>query len=211
MQVVVGSSPISSRQSAAPADIRALVAEIRACRACAGLMAPEPRPVVRLHPDARILVVGQAPGVRVHACGVPFADASGDRLREWMGIGEEVFYDARRVAVAPAGFCFPGLSPTGADLPPRPECAPLWRARVDAALPHLRLTLLVGAHAQRIGLGCSCRASMTETVRDFAALLPQKCPLPHPSWRNTGWIKKNPWFEKNLLPALRARVAEALS
>lgn len=190
--------------------IRDLVAEIRACRACAGRMEPEPRPVVRLHPDARILVVGQAPGVRVHAAGAPFVDASGDRLRDWMGVDESVFYDPERVAIAPAGFCFPGLTPNGADRPPRRECAPLWQARIVEALKEVRLTLLVGGYAHRIHLGARAQAGVTETVRDFAAHLPTHFPLPHPSWRNTGWIKTNPWFEADLLPVLRARVAAAL-
>lgn len=190
--------------------VRALTADIRACRACAGLMAPEPRPVVRLHPAARILVVGQAPGVRVHATGAPFSDASGDRLREWMGVGEDVFYDPARVAVAPAGFCFPGHDRAGGDLPPRPECAVRWRGRVDAVLPRIRLTLLIGSAAQRIGLGGAAKG-MTETVADYVRFLPEKLPLPHPSWRNTGWLKKNPWFESDLLPALRKAVAAALA
>jgi uracil-DNA glycosylase len=192
------------------ARVRALVTEIRACRACAGAMEPEPRPVVRLHPDARILVVGQAPGVRVHAVGAPFVDASGERLRSWMGVGEALFYDARRVAIAPVGFCFPGLDAKGGDLPPRPECAPLWRARVAAALPRVALTLLVGVHAHRIGLGGRAEAGMAATVRSFAAFLPRLFPLPHPSWRNAGWIKRNPWFDCELIPALRAAVADAL-
>lgn len=196
-----------------PAELeaaRALTAEIRACRACAGLMPLEPRPVVRLHPGARILVTGQAPGVRVRATGAPFSDASGDRLREWMGIGEGIFYDPALVAVAPAGFCFPGHDSAGGDLPPRPECAARWRSKVNAVLPRLRLTLLVGAAAQRIGLGGDARG-MTGTVADFARFLPEKLPLPHPSWRNTGWLKKNPWFETDLIPALRRAVASALA
>ncbi len=213
--MVRSSAPAVQNARASPdaqlARVRALVAEIRACRVCAEHMAPEPRPVVRLHPDATIMIVGQAPGVRVHACGVPFADASGDRLRAWMGVGEEVFYDSSRVAIAPAGFCFPGLGPAGADLPPRRECAPLWRERINAVLPRIRLTLLVGAHAQRIGLGARARASMTETVADFSTYLPKRIPLPHPSWRNTGWMKRHPWFETDLIPELRARVADALA
>ncbi len=205
--MAAASSPLADRELDA---VRALTADIRACRACAGLMTPEPRPVVRLHPDARILVVGQAPGVRVHATGAPFSDASGDRLRDWMGVGEEIFYDPSRVAVAPAGMCFPGHDAAGGDLPPRPECALRWRAKIDAVLPRIRLTLLVGSAAQRIGLGAAAK-SMTETVADFASLLPRIVPLPHPSWRNTGWIKRHPWFETDLLPALREAVAGALA
>ncbi len=209
-RVALKDSPL--RSSAEELDrARALVAEIRACRACADVLPHEPRPVVRLHPESRILVVGQAPGVRVNAVGAPFVDASGERLRAWMDVGEEVFYDSRRVAIAPAGFCFPGLSPAGADLPPRPECAGLWRARIAAVLPRIRLTLLVGASAQRIGLVGRMHDSMTETVRDFRSCLPHHLPLPHPSWRNTGWIKANPWFQTELLPALRTAVADALA
>ena len=191
--------------------VRQLVADIRGCRVCADRMEPEPRPVVRLDPNARILVIGQAPGVRVHAVGAPFVDASGDRLRAWMGIGEEVFYDPERIASAPAGFCFPGLTSAGADRPPRRECAPLWQARVRDILPRLRLTLLVGGHAHRLRLGTAASRGVTETVRDYASVLPEAFPLPHPSWRNTGWINANPWFERELLPDLRARVADALA
>lgn len=196
--------------SEADARLRALVAEIRACRVCAEKMEPEPRPVVRLHSAARILVVGQAPGVRVHAVGAPFVDASGDRLREWMGIDEAVFYDPAQVAIAPAGFCFPGLDAKGGDRPPRKECAPLWQDRVRSVLGQVRLTLLVGGYAHRIHIGAQAK-NVTETVRGFHAHLPGVAPLPHPSWRNTGWIKKHPWFETDLLPALRAAVSRALA
>lgn len=207
-------SAVVARRSGLDA-VRALTAEIRACRACAGAMAHEPRPVVRLHPEARILVVGQAPGVRVHASGAPFSDASGERLRDWMGVGEDVFYDVARVAVAPAAFCFPGHDSAGGDLPPQPECAARWRSKVDAVLPQIRLTLLIGAAAQRIGLKNEkqrpATSGMTETVADYARFLPSKLPLPHPSWRNTGWLKRNPWFETDLLPTLRKAVAAALA
>ncbi|MGD2134215.1 MAG: uracil-DNA glycosylase family protein [Maricaulaceae bacterium] len=191
-------------------DVRALVADIRACRTCAGKMEPEPRPVVRLHPGARILVIGQAPGVRVHAVGAPFVDPSGERLRDWMGIDEGVFYDPARVAVAPAGFCFPGLTPGGADRPPRRECAPQWQHRVHDALPGIVLTLLVGGYGHKIGLGERAAGGVTETVRRFAEFAPRVIPLPHPSWRNSAWLKKHRWFETDLLPVLRAAVADAL-
>jgi len=193
------------------ARMRALVADIRNCRVCADKMDVEPRPVVRLHPGARVIVIGQAPGVRVHAVGAPFVDASGDRLRHWMGIDETVFYDPECVAVVPAGFCFPGLTPDGSDRPPRKECARLWQARVRASLPRATLTLLVGAYAHRLYLAPEQRRNVTETVRGFAEHLPDAVPLPHPSWRNSGWIKKNPWFEIELLPQLRAAVSHALA
>lgn len=202
---------LSGRASAGElAATRALVAEIRACRVCAPVLPHAPRPVVRLHPDARILIVGQAPGVRVHRVGAPFVDPSGDRLRDWMGIDERVFYDMTKIAVAPAGFCFPGLTPQGADKPPRPECAPLWRARVLEALPRRRLTLLVGAHGQRIHLGARAKATLSATVQAWREFGEALTPLPHPSWRNNAWIKRHPWFEAELLPVLRARVAAAL-
>jgi len=191
--------------------LRALVAQIRGCRVCADKMDVEPRPVVRLHPAARIVVIGQAPGVRVHAVGAPFVDASGDRLRDWMGIDETVFYDPERVAVVPAGFCFPGLTPDGSDRPPRKECAPLWQARVRASLPRAALTLLVGSYAHRLALAPDRRGNVTDVVRGFADHLPSVVPLPHPSWRNSGWINKNPWFETELLPQLRDAVSHALA
>lgn len=209
-------SPLAAIQNAADTTpgldaVRNLVREIRACRICAEALPHPPRPVVRLHPGARVLIVGQAPGVRVHAVGVPFCDASGDRLRDWMGVDEETFYDMRKIAVAPAGFCFPGLTPKGADKPPRPECAPQWRARIMAVLPQVRLTLAVGAYGQRAHLGADkVRKTLAETVADWRSYGPGVIPLPHPSWRNTAWLKRHPWFEAELAPVLRARVAAAL-
>lgn len=188
--------------------LEALVREIEACRVCAAVLPHPPRPVVRVHPDARILVVGQAPGRIVHETGLPFNDRSGDRLRDWMGIDRERFYDRRSVAVAGMGFCFPGTV-AGADLPPRPECAPLWRPRLLPLLTEVRLTLLVGAYAQAWHLGRG--RSLTETVRAWREAPPGVFPLPHPSWRNTGWLKRHPWFEAELLPALRTAVQEALA
>lgn len=158
---------------------------------------------------ARMLIVGQAPGARVHASGLPFDDPSGDRLRCWMGVGRETFYDPSRVTIVPMAFCFPGYSPKGADLPPPTLCARTWRARLMAALPPTRLTLLVGAPAQRWHL--RARGSLTETVRQGRDLLPHALPLPHPSWRNTAWLKRNPWFEIDILPALREAVARCLA
>jgi uracil-DNA glycosylase len=197
-----------------------LLEEIRACRCCidspdGAPLAHPPRPVLRASSGARLAVCGQAPGARVHASGVPFSDPSGDRLREWMGVSAEQFYDESRVAIVPMGFCFPGLDAAGADLPPRRECAPRWRARVFAELHHVELILLVGGYAQRWHLGPMARAGVTETVRAWRELAngkgsPRHLPLPHPSWRNNAWIRANPWFESELLPVLRADVRRIL-
>ncbi|WP_353535385.1 uracil-DNA glycosylase family protein [Cognatishimia sp. WU-CL00825] len=186
--------------------------DIQSCRHCADRFAAThsghgPRPVVWFQPSARILIAGQAPGARVHDSGKPFTDPSGDRLRAWMGVGEDVFYDKSRLAIVPMAFCFPGYNAQGSDLPPPPICARSWRARVMAQLRDVRLTLLVGGHAQKWHLKSG---SVTETVMQWRDHAPRVFPLPHPSWRNTGWIKKNPWFEAALLPALRGAVTEAL-
>lgn len=188
-----------------------LVAEISACRLCAARFAVTatahaPRPVPWFAPGARILIAGQAPGMRVHQTGRPFSDASGVRLRQWLGMSEAEFYDRARVAIVPMAFCFPGYDAKGADLPPPPICAATWRARVIAALPDLRLTLLVGGHAHRWHLGT--RAGVTQTVAGWRDHAPDVFALPHPSWRNTGWLRKNPWFEADVLPELRARVRD---
>ena len=187
-------------------SLDALVAEIRACRACAGELAHEPRPVVRVGPETRLLICGQAPGRRVHESGLPFDDPSGDRLRAWMGVGRTTFYDHPAIGVAAQAFCFPGTDPAGGDYPPPARCAELWRARLLAQLPCVELTLLVGWHAQAWALGERARGSMTETVRAWRDYLPAVLPLPHPSWRNTGWLKKNPWFEDEVTPYLQQRV-----
>jgi uracil-DNA glycosylase len=186
--------------------LEALLAEVRACRACADFLPLGPRPVLQMSQTSRILIAGQAPGTKVHLSGVPFDDASGDRLREWMGVSKDEFYDASEIAIIPMGLCYPGRSPTGGDAPPRPECAPLWRARLLAQLPELRLTLLVGSYAQAYVLG---RGAMTERVRNFRAGLPAYFPLPHPSWRSRIWEAKHPWFEAEVLPALRIAIAAA--
>ncbi len=200
------------------AEIAGLAAEIRACRICLerpkGKPLPhEPRPVLRISQTARLAIAGQAPGTRVHQSGVPFTDPSGVRLRAWMGVTEAEFYDVARIAIVPMGFCFPGLDAKGGDLPPRPECAPAWRARVFAAMPRIELVLAVGQYAQWWHLS-GPRRPVTETVRRFAQMpnalaepgKPRCLPLPHPSWRNTGWIKANPWFEAEVLPRLRMEV-----
>jgi uracil-DNA glycosylase len=184
-----------------------LLSEIAACRVCAAHLPLGPRPVIHVSPTARLLVASQAPGTKVHEAGISFWDNSGDRLRCWMGMDRAEFYDVRRVAILPMGFCYPGRLPNGGDAPPRPECAPLWRARVLAAMPAIRLTLLVGTYAQAAALGAG---SMTDRVRNYASYLPQAFPLPHPSWRTGAWERRNPWFTAEVLPALRAAIASAL-
>lgn len=190
--------------------------EIAGCRICAArfaatVTAHEPRPVVWFRSGARILVAGQAPGLRVHEAGRPFLDPSGDRLRDWMGIGPEQFYDRDRIAVVPMAFCFPGYDAKGSDLPPPKVCAETWHGRVMAALGSVRLTLLVGGYAHRWHLGAAAaKGGVTATVARWREHAPEVFVLPHPSWRNTGWMKRNPWFGTEVLPALRARVAAAL-
>ncbi|MFZ5789566.1 MAG: uracil-DNA glycosylase family protein [Pseudomonadota bacterium] len=186
------------------------LADARACRLCAPHLPHEPRPVLRAAASARLLIVGQAPGRRVHETGIPWNDPSGDRLRQWLAMDRERFYDERAIAILPIGFCYPGTDAAGGDRPPRPECAPLWQPRLLPLLPAVRLTLLVGAYAQAFHLGPRRQATMTETVRAFRDYLPAFLPLPHPSWRNTAWLKRNPWFEAELLPVLRERVKAGL-
>ncbi len=189
-----------------PADpIARLLNDIRACTACADLPLG-PRPIVQLDRRARILIAGQAPGVRAHNAGVPFDDPSGDRLRDWMGVGRETFYDPSRIAILPMGFCYPGTGKSG-DLPPRPECADLWRTRLLAQLPNLDLTLVIGQYALNWHLPESRGLSVTDAVRNWRSHMPGVLPLPHPSPRNNRWLKTNPWFEADVLPALRERVA----
>jgi uracil-DNA glycosylase len=187
----------------------ALLTQIRACTHCAAHLPHGPRPIVQAAPCARILIIGQAPGTRVHASGVPWDDDSGKRLREWTGLSPETFYDPATVALMPMGFCFPGTGESG-DLPPRPECAPLWHDRLRAALPGIRLTLLVGHYAQGRYLPAKPKRSMTDAVRAFADTPDGLFPLPHPSWRSTMWMRKNPWFESEVLPQLRRRVTHVL-
>ncbi|WP_446720211.1 uracil-DNA glycosylase family protein [Leisingera sp. ANG-M6] len=190
-----------------------LKAQIRNCRICADRFAATatahaPRPVVWFRPTARILIAGQAPGLRVHESGRPFTDPSGDRLRAWLGLSEAEFYDKDRVAVVPMGFCFPGYNDKKADLPPPAVCGKTWHHQVMDHLPEVQLKVLVGAHAQRYHLGL--KGPVTDVVRGWRDHAPQVFPLPHPSWRNTGWLKKNPWFEAELLPVLQARVKELM-
>jgi uracil-DNA glycosylase len=192
------------------AGLEELLGEVRACRVCAAQLPLGPRPVLRAAASARLLIIGQAPGTRVHETGIPWNDRSGERLRDWLDIDRDTFYDQGRVAIVPMGFCYPGRDPRGGDNPPRPECAPLWHPPLTAALPAVELTLLVGLYAQGHYLGPRRKASLTETVRAWRAYAPSHIPLPHPSWRNTAWLKKNPWFEAELLPDLRARVRELM-
>ncbi len=187
-----------------------VLTEIRACRACAGELAHEPRPVVRVFPETRLLICGQAPGRRVHESGLPFDDRSGDRLREWLGIDREIFYGDPRIGVAAMAFCFPGTSPKGGDYRPPPRCAALWRQRLLSELPDVELTLLVGSYAIDWALGRKA-GSMTGAVARWREHAPRAIPLPHPSWRNTAWLRRNPWFEEDVTPYLRARVAEMLA
>ena len=201
-------------------DLSSLLEDIRKCRHCLetpdGKPLPhEPRPVFQISATARICICGQAPGTRVHASGVPFTDPSGDRLRDWMGVTSEEFYDASRIAIIPMGFCFPGLDAKGGDLPPRKECAKVWRARLFERLPQFELILLVGSYAQSWHLGTARGATLTETVKawdpkSITRDRPARVPLPHPSWRNNAWLKKNPWFESRVLPAVKQAVRSRL-
>lgn len=186
-----------------------LLTEVRACTLCAQHLPLGPRPVLQLHASARLLVAGQAPGRKVHETGLPFNDASGDRLRDWLGVTRATFYDARQVAIVPMGFCFPGTGNSG-DLPPRPECAPAWRAPLLSHLNQLRLTLVIGRYALDYHLP-DAGASLTERVQGWRNHWPQVVPLPHPSPRNNLWLKRNPWFARELLPQLRTRVAQVLA
>lgn len=193
------------------AALHELLEQISACRLCAARFAAtathhEPRPVVHGSTTARLMIASQAPGLRVHESGLPFDDASGDRLRAWMGIGRDVFYDRSRVAIVPMAFCFPGYDEKGSDLPPPKICARTWREPLLAAMPQIETVLLVGGYAQKWHLGRDAPHTLTETVRAWAGYTPRYLPLPHPSWRNTAWLKKNPWFEDEVLPWLRARV-----
>ncbi|WP_375279768.1 uracil-DNA glycosylase family protein [Pseudooctadecabacter sp.] len=190
-----------------------LTSDIENCRLCAARFATTqtahaPRPVVWFRPSARLLIAGQAPGMRVHKSGQPFTDPSGDRLRDWLGVDKAAFYDRNKVAIVPMAFCFPGYDAKGSDLPPPEICGQTWHDRVMSDLPDVRLRVLVGAAAHRYHLGV--KTGVTDTVADWRDHAPHTFVLPHPSWRNTGWLKKHPWFAEDVLPALRARVREVL-
>ena len=196
-------------------DLDQVLADIRGCRACLGELPHTPRPVVRVFPETRLLICGQAPGRRVHESGLPFTDPSGDRLRSWMGVDYEAFYADPRIGVAAQAFCYPGTAPprngkAGGDYPPPRRCAELWRPRLLEALPRMELTLLVGGYAQVWALGERAGANMTDTVRAWRDFTPAMLPMPHPSWRNTAWLRKNPWFEDEVVPYLRQRVRDIL-
>lgn len=191
-------------------SLKVLLREITACRVCAANLPHEPRPVVQLSRTARICIIGQAPGTRVHKTGIPFNDPSGDRLRSWMGVTRETFYDEKQIAIVPMGFCFPGLDAKGGDLPPRKECAPHWRGRIFDQLDNVSFTLLVGSYAQKWHLKDKAKKTLTETVAAWREYLPHYLPLPHPSWRNNAWIKKNSWFEEDVLPELRLRIGRVI-
>jgi uracil-DNA glycosylase family 4 len=197
-----------------PIALKALLQNVRNCTACAEHLPHGVRPVLQVAASAKILVVGQAPGRKVHESGVPFDDASGERLRQWMGVSSEQFYDPKITGILPMGFCYPGTGKSG-DLPPRKECAPLWRAPLMAAMPNVELTLVIGQYAMDWHLKDSQAATLTETVKNWQAYLasstPQVLPLPHPSPRNNIWLKANPWFVKEVVPALQARVALILA
>jgi uracil-DNA glycosylase len=184
-------------------SLRNLLRDVRACAICEAALPLGVRPVLQLARSAKLLIVSQAPGKKVHETGIPWNDASGDRLRDWLKLDRSVFYDEARVAILPIGFCYPGATEAGGDKPPRPECAPLWHARLLRHLPNVRVTLLVGQYAQRYYLHAGRKASMTETVRAFSEYGPQFFPLPHPSWRSAIWMRKHRWFEETVVPNLR--------
>jgi uracil-DNA glycosylase len=186
-----------------------LLREVRACQVCAPHLPNAPRPVLRAARSATLLVVGQAPGRRVHETGIPWNDPSGDRLRDWMQVSRDMFYDESRIAIIPTAFCYPGTG-SGGDLPPRPECAPLWHPRLRALLPNIRLILLIGSYAQAYYLGSKKHRTLTDTVRHYRDYQPNFIPLPHPSPRNQMWLRRNPWFEKEVIPLLREEVAACL-
>jgi uracil-DNA glycosylase len=194
--------------AAVASSLDAIAAEARACTVCAGHLPLGPRPVFRVSTTARLLIIGQAPGTKVHVSGIPWNDPSGDRLRGWLMMDRDQFYDESRIAIVPMGLCYPGRLPNGGDAPPRPECAPLWQSRLLDAMPTIQLTLLVGSYALTHVLG---KGAMSDRVHKFREYLPRYFPLPHPSWRTSGWERKNPWFQEQALPALRDAVARALS
>jgi uracil-DNA glycosylase len=185
--------------------LKKLLTEIRACAICQRHLPLGPRPIVRVHSQSRVLIIGQAPGTKVHTSGVPWDDASGKELRRWLGIESETFYNEKIFALMPMGFCYPGKGPSG-DLPPRPECAPQWHKKILMHLKSLELVILIGQYSQAYYLGDATKESLTETVKAYKKFLPNYLPLPHPSPRNRIWQKKNPWFEKEVLPMLQATI-----
>jgi uracil-DNA glycosylase len=186
-----------------------LIKDVRACELCSEFLPLGPRPVLQVHSNAKILIAGQAPGSKVHKTGVPFDDPSGDRLRDWMGIDKATFYDETRIAILPMGFCYPGTGKSG-DLPPRPECAATWRAKLIARMPVIQLTLVIGQYAQTWHLHGTAKANLTDTVESWQEYWPSLLPLPHPSPRNNIWLKRNAWFERDVLPSLKGEVRKVL-
>ena len=182
-----------------------LIAAIKACRVCEEFLELGPRPVVTGHAESKIIIIGQAPGTKVHRSGIPWDDASGKELRRWLDVDEDTFYNTKNFAIVPMGFCYSGKGKSG-DLPPRPECAPLWHEPLLEKMPNVQLILLIGMYAQRYYLGDKAQRTLTETVQNYATYLPQYLPLPHPSPRNRIWMKRNGWFEKEVVPILRERV-----
>ncbi len=192
------------------AGLAALLTEVRACRLCAAELPLGPRPVLRAKASARMVIVGQAPGTKVHASGIPWNDPSGDRLRGWLAIGRDCFYDASRIAIVPMGFCYPGRLERGGDKPPRPECAPTWHEAILKHLPKAECIILAGQYAQAYYLGERRKRTLTDTVAAWREYAPAYFPLPHPSWRTRAWQTRNPWFDRELLPVLRERVQQLL-
>jgi uracil-DNA glycosylase len=190
--------------------LKHLLGEIAACQVCADILPLGPRPILQIAAPARILIIGQAPGRRVHRSGIPWSDASGRRLRTWMGVTDPVFYDKSKLAIVPMGFCYPGSAERGGDKPPPPKCATLWHERLLHYLPNLKLTLLIGQYAHRRYLGPRRKPSLTETVEAFSEYGPELFPLPHPSWRSALWARTHPWFEEVVIPALQANVRKVL-
>lgn len=191
-------------------SLTALLKEIRACQNCAADLPLDPRPVLVASRSARILLIGQAPGTRVHESGIPWDDPSGERLRDWMGVTTEQFYNKQKIAIVPMGFCYPGRGKSG-DLPPRPECAELWHERLMRCLPKIEFTILLGQYSQKYVLGDRIQSSLTQTVANWKAYTPRHLPLPHPSPRNNIWLKKNPWFIDDVLPWMKRRVRKLLA
>lgn len=208
---ICGPVPTPSQHPSDTTELDALLRAVRGCTACAAHLPLGPKPVVRGGAGARLLIVSQAPGTKVHETGISFNDRSGDRLRDWLGLDRAKFYDEDRVAIMGMGFCYPGRLTQGGDRPPRPECAAMWHHRLRAHWPRIGLTLLVGSYAIDHYLGATRKPTMTATVAAWRDYLPDYLPMPHPSWRTTGWEKKNPWFGTDLVPEIKARVAALIA
>jgi len=190
--------------------LKLIAKDVQRCCLCEEHLPHGPRPVFQISRSAKIMIAGQAPGIRVHRSGVPFDDPSGDRLRQWMGIDKDTFYNANKIAILPMGFCYPGTGKSG-DLPPRPECADTWRDQLLASMPNIELTLVIGVYAQKWHLGSKLKKNLTETVRNWETYWPENLPLPHPSPRNNIWLSKNAWFEADVIPSLQKKIAELVA